>query len=67
MRLSRLSSLTAIALTAGLLSQAHAVLVTGKKGSCSAVWETGPALVTVGNAKSGGFISRAAFPAAELC
>ncbi len=52
MRLSRLSSLTAIALTAGLLSQAHAVLVTGKKGSCSAVWETGPAAATIGNAKS---------------
>jgi hypothetical protein len=52
MRLSRLSSLTALALTAGLLSQAYAAQVSGKKGNCSAVWETGPAAVTVGNAKS---------------
>jgi len=52
MRLSRLSSLTAIALTAGVLSQAHAAEVPGKKGNCSAVWETGPAAVTVGTGKS---------------
>src|SRR5262249_20779661 len=52
MRLSRLSSLTALALTAGLLSQAFAAEVPGKKGNCSAVWETGPAAVTVGNARS---------------
>src|SRR5262249_11403734 len=52
MRLSRLSSLTAIALLAGVLSQAHAAEVPGKKGNCSAVWETGPAAATVGNAKS---------------
>src|SRR5262249_28957824 len=47
MRLSPLSSLAAIALTAGLLSQAHAGLVPGKKGNCSAVWDTGPAAATV--------------------
>src|SRR5262249_16451607 len=44
MRLSPLTSLAAtIALTAGLLSPAHAVLVPGKKNNCSAVWDTGPA------------------------
>jgi hypothetical protein len=44
MRLSPLTSLAAtIALTAGLLSPAHAVLVGGKKNNCSAVWDTGPA------------------------
>jgi hypothetical protein len=44
MRLSPLTSLAAtIALTAGLLSPAHAVLVPGKKNSCAAVWDTGPA------------------------
>ena len=47
MKLSRLSSLTAIALTAGLLSQAHAVSVPGKKNNCSAVWDTGPATATI--------------------
>src|SRR5262249_34765609 len=52
MRPSRLRSLPALALTAGLLSQAFAAEVPGKKGNCSAVWETGPAAVTVGNAKS---------------
>jgi hypothetical protein len=47
MKLSRLSSLTAIALTAGLLSQAHAVSVPGKKNNCSAVWDTGLATATI--------------------
>ncbi len=48
MRLSPLTSLAAtIALTAGLLSPAHAVLVPGKKNNCSAVWDTGPAAATV--------------------
>jgi len=48
MRLSPLTSLAAtIALTAGLLSPAHAVLVPGKKNNCSAVWDTGPANATI--------------------
>jgi len=47
MRISQMSSLTALALTAGLLSQAHAVQVLGKKGSCSAVWDTGTATATI--------------------
>jgi hypothetical protein len=47
MRLSQMSSLTALALTAGLLSQAHAVSVPGKKNSCSAVWDTGTATATI--------------------
>jgi hypothetical protein len=42
-----MSSLTALALTAGLLSQAHAVQVPGKENSCSAVWDTGTATATV--------------------
>ena len=53
MRISPLTSLAAtIALTAGLLSPAHAALLTGKKGSCSAVWDTGPAAATVAPSKS---------------
>lgn len=47
MRLTPLGSLTALALTAGLLSQAHGALVPGKKGNCSAVWDTGPADTTI--------------------
>lgn len=44
MRLSPLTSLAAtIALTAGRLSPARAVLVPGKKHNCSAVRDTGPA------------------------
>src|SRR5262245_56145378 len=47
MRISQLSSLTALALAAGLLSQAHADTVPGKKGNCSAVWDTGTAAATI--------------------
>ena len=47
MKFTRLSSLTAIALAAALVSQAHAVQVPGKAGNCSAIWDTGTAAVTV--------------------
>jgi hypothetical protein len=47
MKLSRLSSLTAVALATGLVSHAHAVQVTGKGGSCSAIWDSGTAAVAV--------------------
>jgi len=48
MKLSRLGSLTALAFTASLLSQAHAGLVPGKSGNCSAVWDTQLATATPG-------------------
>jgi hypothetical protein len=51
MRIIRLSSLTALALAGGLLSQADATVVPIQKGKasvCSAVWDTGVATATPG-------------------
>jgi hypothetical protein len=48
MRIIRLCSVTALAFTAGLLSQARADQVPGKNGNCAATWDTGTATVTLG-------------------
>jgi hypothetical protein len=48
MRIIRLSALTALAFTAGLLSRAEATLVPGKANNCTAVWDTGTATATPG-------------------
>src|SRR5262249_39464845 len=52
MRPSRLSLVTSLWLVTALLSQAHALLVPGKNGNCSALWDTGAAAATVGTGKS---------------